>query len=72
MPDAVKHVDNDTPNASADDVKTMHKDTPTGDRDPATQGAGASPLPADPEHYDDPKSAGTPVHPRPSEDQSDS
>jgi hypothetical protein len=66
MPDKVKHVDNDTPNASADGVKTMYKDTPTGDRDPATQGVGASPLPTNPEHVDDPKSGGTPVHRRPS------
>jgi hypothetical protein len=69
MPDAVKHVENATPEASADDVKTMYKDTPTGDRDSATQGVGASPLPVGPDDGDDPKSGGTPVHPRPSDDQ---
>lgn len=64
MPDAVKHVENATPEASADDVKTMYKDTPTGDRDPATYG-----VRVDSDDGDDPKTGGTPVHPAPSDDQ---
>lgn len=68
MPDAVKHVENDTPRASADDVKTMYKDTPTGERESATQGVGVSPLSVEPGRLDDSKSGGTPVHPRPTDD----
>jgi hypothetical protein len=50
---------------SDDDVKRVDEDTPTGEDDSAEQGAGASPLPTDTEHTDDPKSGGTPVHPSP-------
>jgi hypothetical protein len=65
MPTTVRHIDNDTPNATADDIKTVYKDTPqTGDG--TKQGVGASPLPTT-GAGDDPKSGGTPVHPRPSE-----
>lgn len=32
MSDAILHVDNDTPTATADNIKTMFKDTPTADR----------------------------------------
>jgi hypothetical protein len=54
---------------TTEDVKTMYKDTPTGDTDSANQGVGVSPLPIDDEQAeDDPKSGGTPVHPAPTED----
>jgi hypothetical protein len=65
---SVSHVDNDTPKATADDVKTTYKDTPAGGRDAAKQGVGVSPLPIDSQDADDPKEAGTPVHRRPSEE----
>jgi hypothetical protein len=65
MSTTVRHIDNDTPNATADDVRTMYKDTPsTGDG--TQQGVGVSPVPVG-APGDDPKSGGTPVHPRPSE-----
>jgi len=45
------------------DIKTMHKDTPTGEGESADKG-----VRIDSDESADPKSGGTPVHKAPSED----
>jgi len=71
MTDTAIHKDNDTPTASDDDVKRMDADTPHAPAGAAVadQGVGVNPIESsDPDNNDDPKAAGTPVHPRPTQD----
>jgi hypothetical protein len=66
MSEAVEHTDNDTPNATDDDVKRMDADTPGAPDGAAVadQGVGQNPTDsADTDQNADPKSGGTPVMP---------
>lgn len=66
-----EHEDNDTPNASPDDVKTLHADTPGAPDGAAVedQGVGVNPTDSsDTDENNDPKSGGTPVHPSPADE----
>ena len=65
------HEDDDTPTASDDDVKRVHKDTPHAPDGAAVedQGVGVHPTDStDTDENNDPKSAGTPTHPAPSQE----
>lgn len=71
MTDTADHEDNETPTASDEGVKRMDADTPNAPDGEAVaeQGAGVNPIESsDPENTDDPKAAGTPVHPGPTSD----
>lgn len=61
----VPHEDNDTPDASADDVKTAYADTPGAPEGAAVEDQGVK---LDSDENDDPKSGGTPAHAAPTED----
>ena len=68
MSEAVEHTDNDTPQATDDDVKRMDADTPGAPDGAAVadQGVGAAPTDShDTDENADPKSGGTPVQPAP-------
>jgi hypothetical protein len=68
MSEAVEHTDNDTPNATDDDVKRMDADTPGAPAGAAVADQGVGQAPTDSTDTDenaDPKSGGTPVHPAP-------
>jgi hypothetical protein len=70
MTDTAIHQDNDTPKTSDEGIKRMDADTPHAPVGAAVddQGVGVNPIESsDPENNDDPKAAGTPVHPRPTQ-----
>lgn len=71
MTETVIHKDNDTPTATDEGIKRVDADTPHAPSGAAVadQGVGVNPVDSsDPENNDDPKAAGTPVHPRPTEE----
>jgi len=68
MADETVHEDNDTPNATDDDVKRMDADTPGAPDGAAVEDQGVGQNPTDSQDTDenaDPKSGGTPVQPSP-------
>ncbi len=71
MTESVTHQDNDTPTASDEGVKRVDADTPHAPEGAAAeaQGVGVNPIESsDPDKNHDPKAAGTPVHPTPTQD----
>lgn len=72
MTETALHQDNDTPTASDADIKRVDADSPQNAAPGAAvdgQGVGINPIvSSDPENNHDPKAAGTPVHPRPTQD----